>query len=119
MPNLRPFRDYDEHDVINLFTLTDKNTALSSDGSKVNKGTLVQINTTDEANGWMNTTEAIGSMGNAGTAVGGTVSLRYGVQAKVEPCQSGQEMLKQILILEQEILLLKQIFMVMNLILTD
>jgi hypothetical protein len=90
MPNLRPFRDYDEHDVINLFTLTDKNTALSSDGSKVNKGTLVQINTTDNANGWMNTEEAIGSMGNAGSAVGGTVSLRYGVQAKVEPCQSGQ-----------------------------
>jgi len=90
MPNLRPFRDYDEHDVINLFTLTDKNTSLSADGSKVNKGTLVQINTTDEANGWMNTTEAIGSMGNAGTAVGGTVSLRYGVNAKVEPCQSGQ-----------------------------
>jgi hypothetical protein len=90
MPNLRPFRDYDEHDVINLFTLTDKNTSLSSDGSKVNKGTLVQINTTDNANGWMNTEEAIGSMGNAGTAIGGTVSLRYGVQAKVEPCQSGQ-----------------------------
>ena len=90
MPNLRPFRDYDEHDVINLFTLTDKNTSLSSDGSKVNKGTLVQINTTDNANGWMNTEEAIGSMGNAGTAVGGTVSLRYGVQAKVEPCASGQ-----------------------------
>ena len=48
MPNLRPFRDYDEHDVINLFTLTDNSTNLTADNSKVNKGTLVQINDDDE-----------------------------------------------------------------------
>ena len=91
MPNLRPFRDYDEHDVINLFTLTDNSTDLSADNSKVNKGTLVQINTDDEPNGWLNSDEAFGSLGNAsGPTYGGTVSLRYGVTAKVKPCESGQ-----------------------------
>ena len=89
MPNLRPFRDYDEHDVVNLFTLTDNSTDLTADNSKVNKGTLVQINDDDEPNGWLNTDESVADLGNAGTAVGGTVSLRYGVTAKVKPCESG------------------------------
>lgn len=89
MPNLRPFRDYDEHDVVNLFTLTDNSTDLSADNSKVNKGTLVQINDDDEPNGWLNSDESVADLGNAGAAVGGTVSLRYGVTAKVKPCESG------------------------------
>ena len=43
MPNLLPFRDYDEHDVINLFAY---------DGTSVNKGTLVKVKS---ANGWEST----------------------------------------------------------------
>ena len=43
--NLRPFRDYDEHDVINLF---------AHRSNDVNKGSLVALET---ATGWKNTNE--------------------------------------------------------------
>ncbi len=86
MPTLRPFRDYDEHDVINLFTL---------DGATLpaNKGTVVQVPTGGV--GWKNsdssdTLQGIGMLGGAGADYANTVSQRYGVTAKVQVCGSGQ-----------------------------
>ena len=76
MPNLRPFRDYDEHDVVNLFSY--------SGTLPVNKGTIVKI----VGNGWKNTDE-IELLGSPGNAFGNTVAERYGVAAKVADAASG------------------------------
>jgi hypothetical protein len=76
MPNLRPFRDYDEHDVVNLFSY--------SGTLPVNKGTIVKI----VGNGWKNTDE-LEMLGSPGASYGNTVSERYGVAAKVADCGSG------------------------------
>jgi hypothetical protein len=76
MPNLRPFRDYDEHDVVNLFSY--------SGTLPVNKGTIVKI----VGNGWKNTDE-IELLGSPGNAFGNTVAERYGVAAKVADAGSG------------------------------
>jgi hypothetical protein len=77
MPNLRPFRDYDEHDVVNLFSY--------SGTLPVNKGTIVKI----VGNGWKNTDE-IELLGSPGNAFGNTVAERYGVAAKVGTAASGE-----------------------------
>ena len=81
MPQLKPFRDYDEHDVINLFTLKDQ--------SDVNKGTFVKLTS---GQGWVSTDEpfgdtqsAVGSTSYAGRAV----SNRYIVQAGLDIAGSG------------------------------
>ena len=76
MPNLRPFRDYNEHDVVNLFSY--------SGTLPVNKGTIVKI----VGNGWKNTDE-MDFLGSPGNAFGNTVSERYGVAAKVADAGSG------------------------------
>lgn len=68
---LLPFRDYDEHDVINLFGLQ------SSATLPVTKGHMVKITT-----GWKNTDE-ISLLGDAGNNFTNTVSERYGVVARV------------------------------------
>ena len=86
MANLRPFRDYDEKDVINLFALDTAtnvdgfpNLATSWDG-RVTKGTLVQLS----AAGWHNDDE-LDMLESAGTLdPSGVTSQRYGVKAKVE-----------------------------------
>lgn len=81
MPNLKPFRDYDEHDVINLFTLKDQ--------SDVNKGTFVKLTS---GQGWVSTDEVFG---DTQSAVGSTsyaaraVSNRYIVQAGLDIAGSG------------------------------
>lgn len=71
MANLRPLRDYDEKDVINLYAF--------SGTLPVNKGTLVKV----QGNGWTSADELemIGSAGDL--APSNTVSQRYGVAAKV------------------------------------
>tara|TARA_R100000808_G_C2153403_1_gene163560 strand:- start:391 stop:999 length:609 start_codon:yes stop_codon:yes gene_type:complete len=86
MANLRPFRDYDEKDVINLFAL---DTATNVDGfpnlstswdGRVTKGTLVQLSSA----GWHNDDE-LSMLESAGTLDPQNVtSQRYGVKAKVE-----------------------------------
>jgi hypothetical protein len=78
MPNLKPFRDYDEHDVINLFAIADQ--------SDVNKGTLVKVST-----GWVRTDEPFGIDDVVGSSsyVGKAVSDRYSVTAKVDIAGSG------------------------------
>jgi hypothetical protein len=72
MPTLLPFRQYDEHDVINLFGW--------SGAIPVNKGTLVKA----VASGWR-TDEAgtIQFLGSPGATFGNTVSERYGVKPRV------------------------------------
>jgi hypothetical protein len=77
MPNLRPFRDYDEHDVVNLFAY--------SGSLPVTKGTIVKI----VGNGWKNTDE-LDMLGSPGASYGNTVSERYGVAAKVGTAGSGE-----------------------------
>ena len=77
--NLRPFRDYDEHDVINLF---------AHRSSAVNKGSLVKVET---ATGWKNTNEPTMEEGIIGASYGNTVSNRYAVRAKVVDAGSGDK----------------------------
>ncbi len=81
MPNLKPFRDYDEHDVINLFTLKDQ--------SDVNKGTFVKLTS---GQGWVSTDEPFGDTQSAVGSlnyVGRAVSNRYIVQAGLDIAGSG------------------------------
>jgi hypothetical protein len=87
---LRPFRDYNEHDVLNLFSYD--TTALTAGSINVTKGTLVKI-----ATGWKNynSGEEIGGgleyIGSAGTlAPTNVVSQRYGVTAKVVASTTGE-----------------------------
>jgi hypothetical protein len=71
---LRPFQDYDEHDVLNLFGW--------SGAVPVNKGTIVQIQ-----GGWKNTDE-IERLGSPGASYTNTVSERYGVKARITACDA-------------------------------
>ena len=89
---LKPFRSYDEHDVVNLFALNFNTVNLDADGAKIEKGVLVTV----ADNGWKNTDEALDSHGlggasattSPGKSFANTVSLRYGTTAKVEPTDS-------------------------------
>jgi hypothetical protein len=90
---LKPFRSYDEHDVVNLFALDFNTVDLNADPSvKIQKGVLVTV----QDNGWRNTDEALDSHGLGGatstTAPGksfaNTVSLRYGTTARVAPTKT-------------------------------
>jgi len=67
---LRPFRDYDEKDVINLYHF--------SGTLPATKGTLVKI----QGNGWI-TSDEISMLGSVGNSYSNTVSERYGVVAAV------------------------------------
>ncbi len=80
MATLRPLRQYDERDVINLFAY--------SGSLPVNKGTVVKI----QGDGWKNTDE-LQSLGSVGASFGNTVSERYGVAAKVAAAGSGDTVL--------------------------
>lgn len=89
--DLKPFRSYDEHDVVNLFALDYPTINLNVDNVKIKKGKLVTV-----CNGWKNTDEALDSHGlggasattSPGKSFANTVSLRYGTTAKVEPTDS-------------------------------
>jgi len=74
--NLKPFRDYDEHDVVNLFALT------NATGSK---GTFVQVvnNNPSVLGGYTNIPN--------GYAPDGTWSMRFAVAARVAPAASGAQ----------------------------
>ncbi len=85
--NLRPFRDYDEHDVINLFAY---NSAVSL---PQNKGTFVTISA-----GWNNayadsalstSLQETELLGDVGVNAGNTVSERYGLVAQVGVTATG------------------------------
>tara|TARA_R100000808_G_scaffold11976_1_gene30267 strand:- start:3063 stop:3608 length:546 start_codon:yes stop_codon:yes gene_type:complete len=82
---LRPFRDYDEHDVINLFSLSGDVT------NGVTKGHMVKLQA-----GWSNTAE-LDRLGAVGSSYANTVSERYGVAAKVAVAGSGDSVLGMML----------------------
>lgn len=80
MPTLRPFRDYDEKDVINLFSV-------SGVTLPFNKGTLVKIAGVD---GFRNDVEPIEMLGSYGDfTVSNVVAQRYGVVSKVTVAGTG------------------------------
>lgn len=75
MPTLRPFRDYDEKDVINLYALTGYT-------APINKGTLVKISGPGvQADG--DAIEMLGPMGDFQPS--NVVAQRYGVVPKITP----------------------------------
>jgi len=78
MPTLRPFRDYDEKDVINLFSF--------SGSVPTNKGTLVKI----VGSGFLPTDQdSLEMLGNVGEGYRNTVSQRYGTPYKVAAAGTG------------------------------
>ena len=81
---LKPFRDYDEHDVVNLFAFNDAAVPLTST-TVVYAGSVVKVRT-----GWSNTDES-SMLGDAGAGYNNVVSQRYGVTAEVEYCNGGSE----------------------------
>lgn len=68
---LLPFRDYDEHDVINLFAIA----------GTADKG-LVVMGSTSATDGWRNTDE-LSMLGAVGGSFSNTLSQRYGTAAVV------------------------------------
>ena len=82
---LRPFRDYDEHDVLNLFAFGDSAVSLGV-SDVVYAGSVVKIKT-----GWKNDDETQDMIGNVGAGYDNTVSQRWGVTAEVEYCNGGSE----------------------------
>ena len=87
---LRPFRDYDEHDVLNLFSYD--TTGLTAGSISITKGSLVKI-----ATGWKNYDSGV-ELGGGIEFIGGAgtlqptnvVSQRYGVTAKVVTSTTGE-----------------------------
>ncbi|SRR3990167_11114943 len=69
MPNLKPLRDYSEHEVVNLF-------AISGASLPINKGSIVRI-----ATGWHSALAPQLMAGTIGQVVANTVSQRWNVQA--------------------------------------
>ncbi len=67
---LRPFRDYDEHDVLNLFAFGDSAVALGVT-DVVYAGSVVKIKT-----GWKNDDKTQDMIGNVGAGYDNTVSQR-------------------------------------------
>jgi hypothetical protein len=82
---LLPFRDYSEHDVINLFAFGDVNATLGTT-DVVYAGSCVKVKT-----GWTNTNEPQDMIGNVGASYANTVSQRYGVNADVQYTDGGAD----------------------------
>lgn len=88
--NLRPFRDYSEHDVVNLFAF---NGSAESASVVLTKGAVVKV----DGAGWQPVaTNTLGnpieSLGSVGASYTNTVSDRYGTVAKISLCvNSGQK----------------------------
>jgi hypothetical protein len=75
--NLRPFRQYSEHDVVNLFTLE----ARAGETLPVNKGTLVSI---ISGAGWEATDElTLETIHAEASTYNNTLSPRFAVQSKI------------------------------------
>ena len=81
---LKPFRDYSEHDVINLFAFGDPAVTLGT-SDVIYAGSAVKVRT-----GWQNTDE-LSFIGNVGAGYNNTVSQRYGVSAEVEYTDGGAD----------------------------
>src|ERR1035441_10101291 len=84
MPTLRPFRDYDEKDVINLYTYSGA-VVDSTYQVLATKGTIVKV----VGDGFAADNEPIEMLGNMGAfSVNNWVGQRYGVTSKVTVAQS-------------------------------
>ena len=81
---LKPFRDYSEHDVLNLFAFGDRDVTLGT-STVVYAGSAVKVQT-----GWSNTNE-LEMLGNVGAGYNNTVSQRYGVTADVQYTEGGAD----------------------------
>ena len=81
---LKPFRDYSEHDVINLFAFGDPAVTLGTT-DVIYAGSAVKVRS-----GWQNTDE-LSFIGNVGAGYNNTVSQRYGVSAEVEYTDGGAD----------------------------
>ena len=81
MPNLLPFRDIDEKDVINIYSY--------SGSIPVNKGTLVKI----VGSGWVHGQESTEMLGSPGASYANTVSQRDGTPFKVANAGTGDSAL--------------------------
>lgn len=80
MPTLRPYRDYDEKDVLNF--------ASFSGTLPATRGTLVKI-----VRGFVATDEPLEMLGSVGASYTNTVSERYGAYAKIAACGEGDSAL--------------------------
>ena len=82
--NLRPFRQYSESDVVNLF-------AFSGDSTLVVKGLAVKV----AGDGWTNEANSspVETLGSVGASYNNVVSQRYGAKAKVAVAASGDAIL--------------------------
>ena len=80
---LRPFRDYSEHEVINLFSFGDEVVSLGVT-DVVYAGSCVKVKT-----GWSNSDETQDMIGNVGAGYDNTGSQRWGVTAEVEYTDGG------------------------------
>ena len=79
--HLKRFRDYDEHDVVNL---------LAYNGTAADNGLLVAV--VGSNGGWKNTDE-LGLTESAGNAYGNTVSQRYNVKGLMTAAGSGDNVM--------------------------
>ena len=82
---LRPFRDYSEHEVINLFAFGDEAVSLGTT-DVVYAGSCVKVKT-----GWKNDDETQDMIGNVGAGYDNTISQRWGVTAEVEYTDGGAD----------------------------
>ena len=82
---LRPFRDYSEHEVINLFAFGDEAVSLGTT-DVVYAGSCVKVKT-----GWKNDNETQDMIGNVGASYNNTISQRWGVTAEVEYTDGGAD----------------------------
>ena len=82
---LEPFRDYSEHDVLNLFAFGDSAVALGTT-DVVYAGSCVKVKT-----GWSSSNEVQDMIGNVGAGYDNTVSQRWGVASDVEYTDGGAD----------------------------
>ena len=80
---LRPFRDYSEHEVVNLFGFADDAVSLGTT-DVVYAGSCVKVRT-----GWSNSAEPQDMIGDVGAAYNNTVSQRWGVAGQVQYTEGG------------------------------
>src|SRR4051812_41535350 len=83
MPNIKPFRQYGEDNIINFF---------ACDTVPCNKGTFVTPTV-----GWKNDDDVNVMLGDVGASYGNTVSQRYGVTPRVASATSGNALLGMLL----------------------
>lgn len=82
---LEPFRDYSEHDVLNLFAFGDVDVILNA-STVVYAGSCVKVKT-----GWSASNQPQDMIGNVGAGYDNTVSQRWGVASDVEYTDGGAD----------------------------